>query len=102
MKLSVDPMPALRQARTDAVNRRFNDLAVLNLQRDQAHAQKRQWASTQDPRLAPEAALRGITVAALAELILSKSDNAAAREIERQRLLLKIAAGTKPCDLVDI
>jgi hypothetical protein len=101
VKIQIDPMVALRAARTDAVNRRFNDMAVANLQRDQAHAQKRQWAAGNDARLEPEAALRGISVATLSALILSKPDEAAERELERQRLLIKVWAAAKPVDLVE-
>jgi hypothetical protein len=96
---ALDPMPALRQARADAVNRSFNTVAADNLQRDQAHAQKRLWATTNDPRLAPEAGLRGITIAELSALILSKPDTAAEREMHRQTIMKRIDQAQTPADL---
>lgn len=97
MKLCIDPMPTLRQARKDKVNAAFNSLAGSHIA--QAHAQKRLWATTQDERLRPEADLRGITVAELSALILAKPDTFAERELERQRIMLAIDAAKTPAEL---
>ncbi|SHJ69495.1 hypothetical protein SAMN05444159_1252 [Bradyrhizobium lablabi] len=96
---AIDPMPALRQAKVDAVNRSFNTVAAESLHRDQAHAQKRLWAATNDQRLAPEAELRGITVVELSAFILSKPDAAAAREMQRQTIMKRIDQARTPAEL---
>lgn len=97
MKLTIDPMPALRAARKDRVNAAFNSGAQSHV--TQAHAQKRLWAATQDPALQPEADMRGITVAELAATILSKPDTFADRELQRQRIMLAIDAAKTPAEL---
>src|SRR6516165_1078905 len=74
-----DPMPVLRQAKKDHVNAGFNDVAASAAHVEQAHAQKREWASARDPRLRAEADLRGMTLDELAALILTKPDELAAR-----------------------
>jgi hypothetical protein len=95
----IDPMPMLRQRKVDEVNRQFRMTAADNLHRDQAHAQKRLWAATNDERLKGEADLRGMTVARLSAVILGKPDELAVREASRQVLLARIAACTTPQDL---
>lgn len=97
MKLVIDPMPALRQARKDAVNAAFNAMSQSHVV--QAHAQKRAWALVQDERLKPEADLRGISVAELSAIILAKPDAFAARELQRQRIMLAIEAARTPQEL---
>jgi len=97
MKLVLDPMPAARQARKDAVNTAFNTSAQSHVA--QAHAAKRAWAETQDERLKPEADLRGVTVAELSALILSKPDAFAERELHRQRIMRAIEAARTPDEL---
>ena len=97
MKFTIDPMPALRTARKDRVNGAFNQTAGSHV--SQAHAQKRLWATTQDERLKPEADLRGITVAELSALILTKPDDLAERELHRQRLMLAIESAQTPQEL---
>lgn len=103
VSFSIDPMLAMRAAKIQAVNERFNRIAADNLHRDRAHAMKRQWAvSCQDSRLQSEADLRGISVAALSAVILSKPDNEAAREVERQRLMSRIDLAAVPTDFDSI
>jgi hypothetical protein len=106
MKINIDPMGALRQAKVDVVNEAFNKIASLYAHRDQAHAQKRQAARNvmmdpahDTPEFTSEATLRGITPAALAALVLSKPDNVAQRELHRQKIMAKIAAAATPADL---
>lgn len=102
MRLSVDPMPALRAARKERINAAFNAAAAHTAHLDQAYAQKREWAKAQDARLTPEAELRGITVAELSDLILSKSDTLAERELRRQSILAKIEKAKTPAELESI
>jgi hypothetical protein len=97
MKLTIDPMPALRAARKERVNAAFNSTAQSHV--EQAHAIKRQWAVCNDARLEPEAQLRGITVAELAALIRSKPDAFAERELRRQQIMLAIDAAQTPQEL---
>jgi hypothetical protein len=93
-------MPALRQAKVEAVNRGFNVMAAESLHRDHAHAQKWLAALTKNERrLAPEAQLRGITVAELAALILTKPDNIADRELRRQTIMMQIDRAQTPAEL---
>lgn len=100
MKLTIDPMPALRASRKERVNANFNSLANMHV--EQAHAQKRLWAATQDDRLKPEADLRGITVAELSAMILAKPDVVAERELRRQRIMMAIEAAKTPAELDSI
>lgn len=102
MRLSVDPMPALRAARKVVINAAFNNAAAHGVHLDQAHAQKREWAKVEDARLLPEAELRGISVAELSTLILSKPDALAERELRRQSLMARIEAALTPADLDQI
>jgi hypothetical protein len=99
---ALDPMPFLRQAMKDRVNAGFSTSAASTLHADQAHTQKRAWAEVQDQRLKPEADLRGISVADLAALILSKPDTIAERELRRQQIMMRIEAATTPQELDQI
>jgi hypothetical protein len=92
-------MPVLREAKKDRVNAAFNDWAASMAHVDQAHAQKREWASARDPRLQAEADLRGMTLDDLAALILSKQDELAAREAKRIAIMVKIDRATTPAEL---
>ena len=85
LSIALDPMPALRQAAEDRFDAAFNAMAAQMAHVDAAHAQKRQWAATNDPRLEPEANVRGMTVEALAALILTKPDELAEREATARR-----------------
>jgi hypothetical protein len=95
----IDPMPVLREAKKERVNAAFNDWAASTAHVDQAHAQKREWASARDPRLQSEADLRGMTLDDLAALILSKPDDLAAREAKRIAIMVKIDRATTPAEL---
>lgn len=102
---ALDPMPALRLAKAEAVNRNFNTWALENTQRDQAHAAKRTEArevtagAVASAEFQAEADLRSITALELATLILSKSNAAAARELHRQTIMVRIDAAATPADL---
>ncbi len=100
MKLNLDPMPALKAERKLRVNDAFGKIGNQHL--DQAYAQKREWAKTEDERLSVEADLRGITTKELAKLILSKPDTIAVREEQRQRILAKIEKAKTPAELESI
>lgn len=100
MKLTLDPMPALRRDAAAKVNLRFNNLAQPH--RDAAHALKRQVAkagAAYPDWFVQEAVLRSISASALAALVLSKTDDLAERELSRQRTLLAIEAAKAPADL---
>ena len=84
----LDPMPLLRHAMKDRVNAGFNDVAASAAHVEQAHAQKREWASARDPRLQAEADLRGMTL-----------DELAAREAQRIAIMVKIDKATTPAEL---
>lgn len=105
MRIVVDPMPALRLAAVAKVNERFNYLAGQNAHRDHAHFLKRILAAQiieggfAPDEFAEEAALRGISVHALAQTIVSKPNEAARRELARQTELLAIEAATHPDQL---
>ena len=99
LSITLDPMPALRQAAEDRFDAAFNAMATQVAHVDAAHAQKRLWAATNDPRLKPEADLRGMTVEALSALILTKSDELAEREARRVALKLRIRAAATPQEL---
>jgi hypothetical protein len=105
MKLVIDPMPALRDHTTHRVNMHFNRDAAANLHRDQSHALKRVYAAqiaaggAVPAEFEAEAGLRGLTSQALAELVLSKGNSLAERELDRQKILAKIAVATTPAEL---
>jgi hypothetical protein len=94
-----DPMPSLRQARLDRIDEAFNAEGARVSHVEAAHAQKRLWAATRDPRLKPEADLRGMTVEDLAAEILAKPDELAEREAKRIALKLRVRAAATPQDL---
>lgn len=100
MKLTLDPMPALRAVAITKINAIFNTLAAPHI--DAAHAEKRKAAAVGAPFpdwFIAEATLRRITPDALAALIASKPDNVGARELSRQQALAAIAAATTPAEL---
>jgi hypothetical protein len=104
MRVALDPMPALKQRTVDQINAHFDGLARPH--RDAAHAMKRNVASVVmgNPARAPdwfsqEADLRGITPTAFANLILSKGDTVADRELQRQRAMAAVDAAATPAAL---
>lgn len=103
MKLTLDPMPALRRAAKGKVNTHFNNLAQTH--RDAAYIMKRNTAGAGAPFpdwFTQEADLRGITSTALASLILSKPDVLVDREVNRQCAMAAIDAATTPSALTAI
>jgi hypothetical protein len=103
MKLTLDPMPALRRAAKGKVNTHFNNLAQTH--RDAAYIMKRATAGAGAPFpdwFTQEADLRGIVPAALASLILSKPDVLSERELLRQRAMAAIDNATSPDALTAI
>ena len=98
--ISGSPEVALRAKVAEDVNEAYNRLTSNNIHRDLAHAQKRLEASNiasggeASKEFQVEADLMGISALELAAMILSKPNEAAARELERRKLLIKIAAGS--------
>ncbi len=105
LRIISDPTPALLAEATRIVNERYNAIAAQNIHRDAAHAYKRTvavaiLAGGETPtEFAAEAKLRGMTPVALAADIAGRPNEAAQRELDRQRELIAIAAATKPADL---
>lgn len=99
VSIDLDPMPALRRAAEARIDTFFNAQAAQAAHVDAAHAQKRLWAATADPRLKSEADLRGVTIDKLAADILGRPDDVATREIRRVALKLKIRAAVTPQDI---
>lgn len=103
VKLSDDPMPKLRASAVSKINAHFNVQAQPHV--DAAHARKREIAravkagADAPVEFAAEAELRGMTAAALADLILSKSAALDARELRRQEAMFAIEAAKRPTDL---
>jgi hypothetical protein len=104
MKITFDPMAALRQAAEDKIEGIFNVEATLNIHRDQEHAAKRQAAKAQlygekSDHLEAEAKLTGTTVDDLARVILSKPDNVLARGLRRRRALVGVRSAKTPAEI---
>jgi hypothetical protein len=102
MRITVDPMPHLRERARWRVDAQFNAQAMPH--RDAARAAKRAaakrvLAGESEASLDEEAALRAVTALELAALILSKPDELQEREIKRQRLLKAIADAATPAGL---
>jgi hypothetical protein len=107
MKIDTDPMPLLRIAARDKVDMAFNADAQRHLHRNAAHVAKRAAAQrllAGEPvtALDEEAALRGLSSADLARLILTKPDEIMEREVCRQRVFAAIAQAATPAALDDI
>jgi hypothetical protein len=107
MRVALDPFPQRKTDAIAAVNAHFVALGASVAMQESAWTRKRQIAQAVKAggfgsALAQEAALRGMTVPALADLILSKPDPATfadARELQRQTTLLAIDAAKTPADL---
>lgn len=107
MKIVTDPMPAYRAGAVAEVNARFVQQAANVAMQESVWRRKREIAEAVQAGgdvalLAPEAALRGLSVAQLVTLILSKPDPATlsdARELRRQTALLAIDAAKSPAEL---
>jgi hypothetical protein len=100
MKLSLDPLPALRERAEEAINAHFNRLAYDAGQCDAEHAAKRTAArSALDHDLVPDwfneaAAIEGQEPGAFARSILAKPDEAAERGNARRRAIVAVRAAT--------
>jgi hypothetical protein len=96
MVLIVDAVPALRARAKEMINRRFQERAHAEAHFDAAYPRKRQIATdvlAGNPAaddFAEEAGLRGVTVQALASLVLAKPDHIGAREADRMRSLAAV------------
>lgn len=111
MKLSLDPLPALREQAERAINDHFNRLTYEAGQRDAEHAAKREAARNVTSRsllqqhlqevnfetftpawFVEAAAIEGVTPDAFAAAILSKPDEAAVRGNARRAAIVKVRA----------
>ena len=98
-------MAARRTAAVAEVNAHYNRLAHADAHRDAAHAKKRAGAASilaggdAYPEFHAEAELLGLSSVAFAEMIASKPDRAAVRELDRQRAMRAIETATQPADL---
>jgi hypothetical protein len=105
VRISANPMPFLRADAVTKVNEQFNLIASAEVHRDAAHAWKRTVAPSviagdeAPAEFAAEAAMLGMSTVDFAQLIASKPNLAAVRELERQRILLAIAAAQSPAEL---
>jgi hypothetical protein len=108
MRINLDPMPAARAAMVDRINAHFANLAISNMQREQAWRRKREIATAvvagEDCTFAfaVDAQRAGLDVIAFADFILAKQDPAEladAREEARQQLLHAVAWATSPTEL---
>jgi hypothetical protein len=109
MRISFDPMIAMRVAATLQVNNFIQGTASIGAHIERAHRAKLQDAKalleggSASDLLAEEAELRGIEVEELARLILSKAqengDALTTREIHRQRVLKMVADAITPADI---
>lgn len=107
MRVSLDPFPERKAGAVAAVNAHFASVTAATAMQEAAWTRKRQIAQAVKAgdlgsALTQESALRGMTVPALADLILSKSDPASladARELQRQTALLAIDAAKTPAEL---
>lgn len=106
-KISLDPMPRLREVAEARVNSHFNASAAQNAQQDQEHRRKREIAQqveTDGAAMAPfafaeEARLMGVSVEDLAALVLTKPDTVLERGLARRSVILLIRSATSPAAL---
>lgn len=105
MKIEIDPMKFLRLRAKAAVNRSINAEANGRTHIEAAHRAKRRIAESvlagggAPPEFVDEAALRDMSVDAFARLVVSKPDELAERELDRQRVLIAIEAATSRADI---
>ena len=108
MKITIDPMPALRQGAENKINEHFSRLASLSVQQEQEHSIKRaeaqrvatgQQASVE---FAGAAALEGLSINDLANLVLGKPDEVMTRANTRRTLILAVRKTTVPSELEQI
>jgi hypothetical protein len=104
MKITVDPMVALRKTAEDKIEGIINAEASLNLYRDQEHAAKRLAAKAvisgdASHHLQAEAEMTGTTVEELARVILSKPDNVLERGLRRRKALMAVRHAKTPAEI---
>lgn len=110
MKISLDPMPALRASAEERVNAHFNRMAAESTQQDQEHQIKRYVAKAvmeRGPDAAPaafeaEATLMGMNVTALASIILGKPDTVLERGLQRRQVVLAVRRAVSPAEIEEI
>ncbi len=105
----IDPMAPMRALATSKVNDYYNRLAQGLLHKEKAYPEKRAAAETllsggaATDELTAEAALIGVSVEELAQTIVSKPViSSAQRELERQKVMHKIATIGTPKELEDM
>jgi hypothetical protein len=107
ISVSID---SIKEAAAEQINSNFANIAAAEAHRDQAHRHKRETAQRvmsgtalpDDHPFAQEASLRGLPPEELARDVLGKTDNFAARELKRQKLLLAVAAAKTPADIDEV
>jgi hypothetical protein len=104
VKITIDPMLALRQAAEDKIEGIFNVEASLNIHRDQEHAAKRQAAKAQlngekSDHLEAEAKMTGTRADDLARVILSKPNNVLERGLRRRQALVAVRTANSPAEI---
>lgn len=110
MRLTLDPMPALRKAAAEKINDHYLGRLGGGLPWTTAHRRKAEQArqaltGTIAPAFAAEALLRDLSVEDFAHLVLAKAaedDGWDATELERQRALLAVEAAQTPDQINDI
>lgn len=106
-KISLDPMPLLREVAEERANAHFNSLAAGYAQQDQEHKRKREIAQDvieNGGQSAPEAfqaeaQLMGLSVEELASVIAGKPDAVLERGLQRRALVLSIRSATSPAQI---
>ena len=105
IRIPMDPMTKLRQARSDAVNRYFARLSGEQLHRDTAHRRKREIArdvaagKAGNEAFSAEARLRGLEPLAFANQIKDRPDAIDDRELLRQNILIGIERAKTPDEI---
>lgn len=96
MRLSLDPMPALRERAEGAVNLHYDLIASRQAQRDAEHAAKREAArhvlrgEDAPAWFATAAEIEGMTAFDLAQAIDAKPDDVAERGLARRRVIMAV------------
>lgn len=107
MKIVIgDAMPGLRERAEARINAHFDALAAGALHRDQEHARKRgvaeRWPDVPVPEWFEEAAaVEGMTVAELVQMILQKPDDLAVRGNDRRRAVVAVRAAATPAAVAE-
>lgn len=113
MRLEFDPMAKPRAACVEKVNARFAAMESAATHKERVYIRKREIAASvmegvrlaDDHPFAEEARLRGLPQEEFARDVIYKPDvssAADARELERQRILLRLAAAKEPEELQQV